>query len=99
MLNARRRRQIGFVETDLVAEILGGEIEIRPPLKFNLDGGGAFRCRRGHLFNSVDRADDLFDLFRDRVFDVLGRRSPVRSDDGNRRVFEIGEKVQTQPCE
>ncbi len=92
-------REIVLVEADLVADVLGGEIEVRPPLEFGHDGGDALRGDRGDLLDAVDRADDLLQGLGDGRFDVLRGGPRIRRDDGDGRELDVGEEIEPQPRE
>ena len=91
--------EIVLIEADLVPDVLGGEVEVRPPLEFGHDGGDTLRGHRSDLLDAVDRADDLLQRFGDGRLDVLRGRPRVCRDDGDRRELDVGEEVQPQPRE
>ncbi len=92
-------RQIVLVKADLVPDVLGGEVEVRPPLELGHDGGDALRGYRRDLLDAVDRADDLLQGLGDGRLDVLRGRPRIRRDDGDGRELDVGEEVQPQPRE
>ena len=92
-------REVLFVEADLIADVLGGEVEVGAPLELDADDRDALGRLRRDLLDPVDRADDLFEGPGQDVLDVLGRGARVGRDDGDRREFEVGEEVQPQPGE
>ena len=65
--------EVLLVEADLIADVLGGEVEVGPPFELDADDGDAFRSLRGDLFDPIDRADDLLERPGQDVLDVLGR--------------------------
>ena len=91
--------QILLVEADLVADVLGGEVEVGPPLELDADDRDALRGLRGDLLDPVDRADDLLEGPGQDVLDVLGRGARIGRDDGDGRELEVGEEVEPQPRE
>ncbi len=92
-------REVLFVEADLVADVLGGEVEVGAPLELDADDRDALGRLRRDLLDPVDRADDLFERPGQDVLDVLGRGARIGRDDGDRRELEVGEVVEPQPGE
>jgi hypothetical protein len=54
-------RQVLFREADLVADVLGREIEVGTPFELDADDGDALGGLRADLLDAVDRADDLLE--------------------------------------
>ncbi len=88
-----------LVEADLVADVLGGEIEVGPPLELDLTAETPSEVVE---VTFLTRLTELTTCSRGLVMvvlDVLGRGPRVGRDDGDRRELEVGEEVEPQPGE
>ncbi len=90
------RGQDLLIEPDLVADILGGEVQIRAPFKFDADGRHALQAQRPDLLHSVDGAHDLLQGLGQSVLHVLGGGAGIGGDDGYCGILDIGEEIEAQ---
>ena len=96
---ARLFGQVLLVEADLVADVLGGEVEVGAPFELDADDRDALGRLRRDLLDPVDRAHDLLEGPGQDVLDVLGRGARIGRDDRDRRELEVREEVEAQPGE
>ena len=95
-IGGRFRKEL-LVKSDLVPDVLGCEIQVRPPFEFHHDGGHPFGRHRAHFLDAIDRTHHLLQGLGQRVLDILRRGALVGRHDRNRRKFKVGKEIQAQP--